>query len=497
MRTGAEYRTSLRDGRRVWVMGGGPVEDVTAHPATAAVVGEYVAWYDRHADPVWRDTLLSPDGSPLWALLPKTPADLRRLGASYSATTFLNAGNLTHTPAYGHLIALGVETAVRAYGKFPAQVENATEYRRGIAGTGRFLTFSSGAATIGARLHPDPAKRAALRVAKAAPEGLWITGKVGMHTSPAYAEDIYVGGNSMCEHEGHRVTFVVPANAPGVTILCRKPSVRDPNPFMAPLSSRHDELDGQMWLDNVFIPNDRLFLLDANVDPIARWLFWHQLYCWLSKGEFALGLGLALADAMGLATHQPTIEMLVDMIADVQTVRTCLVAAELDPMFTPEGYAYPNHTHIAVGSLAMLDARQRLTETLRILPGSSLIVAPSDADLASPEMGAGLEESFGGGGYTAKQRAALLQLAWDHVGSSLDARESVYELHANGGVPIWRARLRRSFDRYNELANAVLGHLPLAMPAVDVGSIPTAPVMPRRQVAQTGVPMAGPPPGKG
>jgi 4-hydroxyphenylacetate 3-monooxygenase len=275
----------------------------------------------------------------------------------------------------------------------------------------------------------------------------------------------------------------VPVNAPGVTVVCRKVSVRDANPFVSPLSSRNDELDGQMWLDNVFIPNDRLFFLDANVDPIARWLFWHQLYCWLAKGDFALGLGLALADAMGLAQHGATVEMLVDMITDVQTVRTCLIAAELDPMFTSEGYCYPNHNHIAVGSIAMLNARQRLTETLRILPGSSLIVAPSDTDLASPEVGAGLEESFSGGGYSAKQRAALLQMAWDHVGSSLDGRESVYELHSNGGIPVWRSRLRRSFDRYNELANAVLKEISIEMPAVDVSSIPAAPMVARRQVA--------------
>ena len=51
--------------------------------------------------------------------------------------------------------------------------------------------------------------------------------------------------------------------------------------------------------------------------------------------------------------------------------------------------------------------------------------------------------------------SALLQLAWDHVvlGASTH-RESAFELHANGGVPAWRGRLRRSFDRYNELANA-------------------------------------------
>ena len=34
MRTGADYREALRDGRRVWVMGEGWVEDVTTHPAT-------------------------------------------------------------------------------------------------------------------------------------------------------------------------------------------------------------------------------------------------------------------------------------------------------------------------------------------------------------------------------------------------------------------------------------------------------------------------------
>ena len=45
MRTGAEYRESLRDGRRVWIMGEGLIDDVTAHPATRATVDEYVAWY--------------------------------------------------------------------------------------------------------------------------------------------------------------------------------------------------------------------------------------------------------------------------------------------------------------------------------------------------------------------------------------------------------------------------------------------------------------------
>jgi 4-hydroxyphenylacetate 3-monooxygenase len=491
MRTGADYRQALRDGRKVWVMGVGWVEDVATHPATAGVVEEYVAWYDRHSDPAWQDIVLAPpdaDGvRAAWAnVLPRNAAELAGMGRCFSATTFENAGNITHTPAYGHLIALGILAAAQERAVSPRQVADAAAYRAMIARTGRFLTFSAGAATIGARLHPDPRERAALRLVRETDAGVVLRGRIGMHTSPAYAEDVYVGGSSGVELGPHRVTFVVPVNAPGVTVLCRRPAVRDPSRFVAPLSARNDELDGQMWLDDVFIPWEQVFLLDVSPEPIARWLFWHQLYCWLSKAEFTLGLGLACGEAMGLLEHAPTIELLIDLIIAVQTVRSCLTASELDPQFTPEGYAYPNHNHVAAGSIAMLKARQHVTETLRILPGSSLVVAPGDTDLASPEVGPGLAESFGGGGWTALQRSALLQMAADHVSSALDGRESAFELHANGGIPAWRGRLRRSFDRYNALANAVLRQAGVAMPAVDVSFIPAAPLAPRRPLAPPG-----------
>jgi 4-hydroxyphenylacetate 3-monooxygenase len=309
-----------------------------------------------------------------------------------------------------------------------------------------------------------------------------VRGKVGMHTSPVYAEDVYVGSHCGIDRGPHRATFTVPVAAPGVTVLCRKIAARHPNPFLSPLSSRFDELDGQMWLDDVFIPWERVFLMDVTPEPMASWLFWHQLYCWLSKAEFTLGLALACTHAMGLVEHEPTLEYLIDLVVDVQTVRSCQTAAELDPEITAEGYCIPGRGHIAAGSIAMQKARQRMAEILRILPGSSLVIAPSDKDLAAPEVGAGLEESFAGGGYTALQRSALLQLACDHVASALDGRESAFELHANGGIPAWRGRIRRYFSRYSELANGVLRSLNLDMPTLDLEGLRAAPLAPRRPV---------------
>ena len=484
LRTGAEYREALRtDGRKVWVIGEGAVDDVTTHPATRAMVDEYVAWYDRHFDPVWQDVVLTGDRQPWGYVLPKSADDLIGMGRCFSATTFLSAGNITHTPAYGALIALGVLGAVQHYNASSEQIANAEAYRDYIARTGRFLTFAGGSAPIGYRMRPDPAERTALRIVRETDSGVVLRGKISMHTSPAYAEDVYVGGLCGAEYQQQRATFVVPLNAPGVTIICRRISVHDPNPFCSPLSSRYDELDGQMWLEDVHIPWERMFLVDQSPELIARWLFWHQLYCWLSKAEVTLGLALALTHAMGLMKDAATNDYLLDLIADVQTVRSCQVAAERDPQFTPAGYCFPNLCHLAAGSIAMLKARPRMSETLRIVPGSSLVVTPTDRDIAVPELADGLEESFGGGGYTALQRAALLNLAWDHVSSALDARESAFELHANGGIPVWRARIRRCFDRYSELANAVLKQLPMPMPELDLRSLREVAYTPRRPVA--------------
>jgi len=488
MRTGAEYREALRHGRKVWVLGDGAVDDVTTHPATRAMVEEYVTWYDRHADPAWQELVLGPADAagrrvPWGYTVPRSAADLRAMGRCFSATTFPTAGNITHTPAYGHLIALGIQDAVAQRNVSAEQIASARKYRELIATTGRFLTFSAGAATIGARLRQNPAERPALRLVRETADGLVISGKVGMHTSPAYAEDIYVGGHNGIDHAGHRATFIVAVDSPGVTIVSRKASARHPSPFVAPLSGRFDELDGQMWLEEVLVPWDRIFLLDVSPECMATWLFWHQLYCWLAKAEFTLGLALALTDAIGLREHEPSVEYLLDLVVDVQTVRTCQTAAELDPERTPEGVCIPGRAHVAAGSLAMLKARQRMGEILRALPGSSVMVMPSDKDLASPEMGAGLAESFEGGGYTALQRAALLQLASDHVISALDGRESAFELHANGGIPGWRGRLRRYFSRYNELANGVLRSIDLDMPELDFESLRDVPLAPRRVVA--------------
>jgi 4-hydroxyphenylacetate 3-monooxygenase len=93
MRSGADYRQALRDGRKVWVMGEGPVNDVTTHPATRAMVDEYVAWYDLHFEAAWQDIALRPSDAHTermpWAyVVPKSAADLSGMGCFFPPPRF-------------------------------------------------------------------------------------------------------------------------------------------------------------------------------------------------------------------------------------------------------------------------------------------------------------------------------------------------------------------------------------------------------------------------
>ena len=490
MRTGADYKESLRDGRDVWVLGEGAVADVTTDPSTSAMVDEYVAWYDRHFDADWQDILLTPsDGNgqrhPLALTPPKTSADLRRLGKSISAVQFVTGGNVTHTPGYGALIALGMLNVLKRLNNSSEEIEAAEAYLESLAESGRFLTFAGGGPLIGTRLRQAESERVALRLVSETAEGIVVTGKVQMHTSTPFAEDLLITSrNELPQGSRRHIWFIVPVNSRGIRVVSRRPVAKHPNPFLAPLSSRFDELDSMVWLENVFVPRSRVF----TGEPISRnrrhslvcWLLWHHSYGWLAKAELTLGIALALAEIMGIKHNPQTIEQLVELTVNVQTTRTCMTAAELDPETTVSGYALPNQLHVAAAGINTLKVRQRMGEILRGLPGSSLINAPADTDFADPKMATELEDAFGGGGYTALQRAALLQLAWDQVSSGLDGREAAFELHASGGLEAWRRQLASWFDRYNELANGVQEFVQVDIPPMDLSSLQEIEGAPRR-----------------
>ena len=180
-----------------------------------------MAWYDRHFDPDWQDILLTPsDGNgkrrPLALTPPKTSADLRRLGREISAVHFITGGNVTHTPGYGELIALGMMNALKRLGHSSEEIDAAEKYLEHVSESGRFLTFAGGGPLIGTRLREDESERAALRLVSESDEGIVVSGKVQMHTSTPFAEDLLITSrDELPAGSGRHLWFIEPVNAPG------------------------------------------------------------------------------------------------------------------------------------------------------------------------------------------------------------------------------------------------------------------------------------------
>src|SRR5690606_11659718 len=97
-------------------------------------------------------------------------------------------------------------------------------------------------------------------------------------------------------------------DAPGLSYYCRAPLGYGRSHFDEPLASRFDEMDAVVVFDDVFVPNERVFLLGhpelCNAfysETGAAALMTHQVVTrTLAKTEFYLGLASEIAEAIGI-----------------------------------------------------------------------------------------------------------------------------------------------------------------------------------------------------
>ncbi len=112
IRRGEEYLESLRDGRRVWLMGQ-RVEDVTTHAALAGCARSVAAVYDLQHDLAHQDLLTMPSpstGQPvsLSYLLPQSVDDLTRQRRMYEFLVRRAGGVAARLPQHLATVVLGL-----------------------------------------------------------------------------------------------------------------------------------------------------------------------------------------------------------------------------------------------------------------------------------------------------------------------------------------------------------------------------------------------------
>jgi 4-hydroxyphenylacetate 3-monooxygenase len=111
------------------------------------------------------------------------------------------------------------------------------------------------------------------------------------------------------------------------------------------------------------------------------------------------------------------------------------------------GVVWPSKPALYAVMALQSEINPRMIDIVRELTGSAMITLPSSLnDLASPETAADVERYMRSGVAGARDRIALMRLAWDFIGSEFGNRHQQYEKFYGGAAFLVKQNMFRSYD---------------------------------------------------
>jgi len=441
MKTAAEYRASLDDGRATYFEGE-RVDDIPAHPVMGVAADVVAGCYDRFYSPE------AGARSPLMAV-PKSAADLKdRLPLLHTAdlvahTTYQSimtlvtaAGRMPDCPQYGERIQAFVD-------RVQDEDLRVTEC----------ITDAKGDRSLPPGKQSDA--DAYTRVVERRSDGVVVRG-AKLHISGASLghELMVIPTKAMKPgEEDYAIACAIPVNAPGVKIVNASYAPRHEDARSFPISGSKHCPEGFVIFDDVFVPNDRVYL-DGEVAHAA--VFAHSLGLWERLGSLSfladeadelVGFAQLIAEANGLARVAHVREKISDMIIHATLIRASLEAAIANCTFGPNGEAFPNELFTNAGKYHGAANYNQIVRHLHDISGGSVVTAPSIADLENNEVGALVRKYMAGAdGADGEYRMKLFHAIRDLTADSLGGWKFVTNLQAGGGLYAQRIVTRKHYD---------------------------------------------------
>jgi len=442
MLDGEQYRKSLDDGR-VLYFEGSRVADIATHPLLGRAVETVAAGYDH-----WYD---SAEGAcnPLMAVSANS-ADLEAVLPLFDEADGLL--NLTYQTIMCLLTASSRISATEApYARRMA--DYIRHLRINDLRSALCITDAKGDRSLAPLRQEDP--DAYTRVVERRPDGVVIRGaKLHISSGPLAHEFLVMPTKAMHPgEEDYAICCAVPIGSPGVSVVCRTSMARGEDTRDFPVSRDGVLQEGFVIFDDVFVPNDRIFL-DGEVESAA--VLAHSLGLWerlkalthmADDADALVGLAQLIAEANGLATVPHIKEKVNDIILYATLVRSGLLAAVSAATVTADGVAVPDECFTNAAKYYGAANYALMVRNLHDIAGGSIVTAPSLADFDNPEIGGLLEKYMATGrGVTGRYRTALLHAIRDLTADTWGGHNAVIQLHAGGGLHAQRLVTRKHYD---------------------------------------------------
>ncbi|HLI26451.1 MAG TPA: 4-hydroxyphenylacetate 3-hydroxylase N-terminal domain-containing protein [Chloroflexota bacterium] len=464
-RSGADYLASLRDRRNVY-LDGERVEDVTTHPAFAAAVQAIAALYDFAHAPANRELMTYPserDGRPVnkaW-LVPRTREDLAARRRAIKAWADLSYGLLGRSPDHVASFFAGFAGSLPFFARGGQQfADNLARFYAKAADEDLYLSYAIVQPVIDrskpAHQQAEPYLYAG--VVEERDGGIIVRGAQMLATGGVMSDWCYISVILPLPpgDEDYALSLVVPLDAPGLKLYVRRPYARTASSvFDYPLSSRFDETDALVVLDDVFVPWEHVFvyrnreLCAGQFSVTAAHVIGNtqaHIRSW-AKLQFLVGLVRRICEANGQLAKPEVVAQLGDLATRVSLVEGLVLAAEAAAEPDEFGVMRPKDALVYASQVYQQQMYPELLTAIRAMLGGSVIQLPSSAaDLLSPATRPDLERYVRWPRATAVERVKLLKLLWDLLGSEFAARHLQYEMFYAGEPNAIRGREYRTFD---------------------------------------------------
>ena len=284
-------------------------------------------------------------------------------------------------------------------------------------------------------------------------DGIVVRG-AKMHTSGGVVAEelVVIAQRAMRDEDGdYAVAFAIPADAPGIKLVARGIGM-PPDPVEAPLSHSGALVESLTIFDDVFIPQERIFLcgeaefcgdIANNFATINRHGYLGTDY---GKLELFIGAAALIAEYNGVGDKAHIRDKITEMIKMASAIYALGVAAAVKHSII-NGIAFPDPVMTNAGKHFTMEAHYLCARLLHEIAGGATVTMPSMKDLQNPAIAPYVEKYLKSApGVAVIDRVKLFNFIGDLCSSEYAGWWYSEIIHGSGSPAAERLQMYREFD---------------------------------------------------
>ncbi len=460
IRTGEQYKDSIRDGREVYI-NGERVKDVTAHPQFKPLIDIRARIYDMQHDAATREVMTVVEDGEVNAIgnaLPYTQEDwwAKRRATDTVLETVGGVVTRVGDETVGEMWSLydGQDVLSEIDPQWAKNIE--THIHSVIARDPFHVSANTDPKGDRSKAPQDQDPDMLLHVVKETDAGIVVRG-AKYETAAAYANQAFTKptianwGNEA--YSDYAVGFICNLDSPNLKFICRTGFAGRADARDYPLANKFDEVDTLVIFDNVLIPWENvLFYRHTKAAAFIRaTLHRYSAFAFVQRNlkvaDMLIGAALFNARQTGLDKQPAVQEKLAELAMYRETINAHLTAAITLGERSPAGLMMPNQSLLMTGRVHACSNLYEAINTARDLCGGQICVTPDIAAFEDEATKPWLQKYYTlNDEWMAEDRRKLLAFARDLISSDYAGHRLAFQMFAQSPRFNQMAAIYRNFD---------------------------------------------------